>query len=118
MKKEHTDHQGHVNNVQYLQWASEMASAHWEEVIEEVHRSPYIWVVKDHFIEYKKVVFEGDTLDMQTYIAESQGLKSTRMVEFYRDDVLVTRVKTTWVMLDKISNRPKVLAAELAQRFL
>ena len=46
------DDLGHVNNVVYLRWMQQAASAHWEAAADPVLRSSVHWVVIRHEIDF------------------------------------------------------------------
>jgi acyl-CoA thioester hydrolase len=48
VSKEHLDDLNHVNNVQYLSWAQEIAKAHWEKIKEQLEDTPAVWMVRNH----------------------------------------------------------------------
>ena len=96
----------HVNNVRYLQWVQDMAKAHWELLAPQSTRERYIWVVANHFIEYKGEAKAEDTLTLNTFVEASKGVTSIRIVEIYKEEKLITKAKTTWCLLDVHTKRP------------
>lgn len=103
---EHIDRLNHVNNVVYLQWVQEMAGEHWKSKSNATFDAAYFWIVIDHFIEYKGQAFIGDLLTAKTYVEKNEGVRSLRVVEFYKDDKLIVCAKTNWCLIDKARNRP------------
>jgi len=51
--KSHLDELDHVNNVQYLYWAQEIAKSHWSYLIKNINENFGVWVVRHHDITYK-----------------------------------------------------------------
>ena len=51
--KSHLDELDHVNNVQYLYWAQEIAKSHWHYLIKNINENFGVWVVRHHDISYK-----------------------------------------------------------------
>ncbi|QXP52936.1 acyl-CoA thioesterase [Cellulophaga sp. HaHa_2_95] len=98
----------HVNNVRYVQWIQDIAKEHWREKAPKELLEQSIWVVKSHFIEYKRAAVLDDIIDIKTYIKESKGALSIRMVEMHdqKTKQLLLKSKTEWVLLDSQSNRP------------
>ena len=63
----HLDELNHVNNVTYLQWVQDVAKAHWNLRAPEELKKEYIWVVINHFLEYKKPAFLGEELAVKNF---------------------------------------------------
>jgi acyl-CoA thioester hydrolase len=57
---EDIDANGHANNVVYLRWVQEAATAHWFAAVEPGLASSVSWVVVRHEIDYKKPAHLGD----------------------------------------------------------
>src|SRR5579871_932656 len=78
------DGMGHVNNIVYLRWVQEAATAHWYSVVTEQQRADYAWVVVRHEIDYLRPALLGDTLVARTHVGEASGAKFDRYVEIWR----------------------------------
>ena len=102
------DDLNHVNNVRYVQWIQDIAKEHWQEKAPIELLEQCIWVVKSHYIEYKRAAFLNDSIEIKTYIKESKGALSVRVVEMHDKESkqLLLKSKTEWVLLDTKSNRP------------
>ena len=72
------DAMGHVNNITYLQWCLDAAEAHWLEQGTPQLRAVFVWVVLNHFIEYKHPSFEGEELEIRSWVTSAEGVKSER----------------------------------------
>jgi len=103
---EHLDDLQHVNNVVFLQWVQDIAGEHWLSKSTDVFNEAYYWVVIDHFIEYKGQAFLDEVLKVQTFVEKNEGVRSTRIVEFYKEEKLIVRAKTNWCLIDRARNRP------------
>lgn len=116
---DHLDEMNHVNNVQYLQWIQDVAKAHWLEAAKPSWIEQYAWVTLNHFIEYKKPAFLGDELLIQTHVQEFTGAKSNRLVRFtnQKTNELIVQASTWWCMIDRKTNRPVRLPAEMLKSF-
>ncbi|MDW3195332.1 MAG: thioesterase family protein [Cytophagales bacterium] len=114
----HLDDLNHVNNVVYLQWVQDVAAAHWNHKATEQMKSGYIWVVLNHYLEYKRPALLGEKLTARTYVQNYDGPKSERHVEILRGDTLLVQAKTTWCLLDKASQRPKRVPQEFGDLFI
>jgi acyl-CoA thioester hydrolase len=109
--KEAIDHNGHVNNVTYLQWMIEAATKHSDSVgfgYEACFALGGTWVAKSHHIEYKKPAFENDLLQMETWIEQIGKVLSIRRYQLTRpkDEVEICEGKTEWVFVDIEKIRP------------
>jgi acyl-CoA thioester hydrolase len=100
------DDLNHVNNVVYVKWMDEVAFHHWAFLTKEIPLPEYIWVVARHEIDYKGQALLGDELVARTWVGETKGFTSIRLIEFYKDDVLLAKSKTTWAMLDAETYKP------------
>ena len=100
---------GHVNNVVYLRWVQEVATAHWNHAASENLKKLYGWVVLRHEIDYLRPAFLTDQIQGFTWVGEHQGAKFDRFVTLYRagSDQLLASAKTTWCLLDATTLRPK-----------
>ncbi len=108
VQEDDLDNLNHVNNVRYLQWIQDIAKEHWKEKAPKSIFDTSIWVVKSHFIEYKKEAFLNDFIEIKTFIEETKGAISIRIVEMKNKTTndLILKSKTEWVLLDAVTNRP------------
>ncbi|MEH6536207.1 MAG: thioesterase family protein [Psychroserpens sp.] len=113
------DSRHHVNNVRYIEWVQDIAEAHWLLKSSQETRKAYYWVMISHHIQYKAEARLGDTLLLKTYVTESQGVKSTRIVEIYNKstDKLLTTSETIWCFLSHESNRPSRIPKNIETLF-
>ena len=117
VQTEHLDQLQHVNNVTYLQWVQDMAEAHWlSKTSDAINRAVY-WVVLSHYIEYKKPAVLGDQIIARTFVEKSEGFRSERHVEFYREDKLLVKATTDWCLVDRETHRPKRISEEIRDLF-
>ncbi|AUC84087.1 thioesterase [Polaribacter sp. ALD11] len=103
---ENIDDLNHVNNVVYVQWMDTVAFEHWAFLTRDTPLPQYIWVVLKHEIEYLKQAVLGDEITIKTWVGETKGFKSERLMEFYRENQLLVKAKTVWGMLDVIKYKP------------
>jgi len=117
--KEHIDTQNHVNNLVYMQWCLDVAEAHWNEKTTVDQREKYIWYVLNHNIDYTASAYLGDTLEIQTWIANVEGVKSERQYKIIRhkDQKILVEAKTLWCLLDPKTLRPTVVNDEIINLF-
>ena len=103
----------HVNNVVYLQWIQDIANLHWNELKHGVDTAGYVWVVIRHEIDYVGQAQLGDTITAKTWVGKTAGLKSTRHVEFYRNNKLLVKAQTTFCLLHAKSFKPMRITDEI-----
>jgi acyl-CoA thioester hydrolase len=106
---------GHVNNVVYLRWMQDAATAHWESAAPAALRARVAWVVTRHEIEYKAPAFEGERLVARTWVGEASGATWERFIEVRRasDDRLLARGRSVYAALDPATGRPMRVEAEI-----
>ncbi len=107
----------HVNNVVYLEWVQEISVLHWNNLITDKIKAQYIWVAIRHEIDYVNPSFLNDVITVYTWIDETKGVKSIRIVHIYCEDKLLVKAKTTWVLLDAKSLKPKRIGKDLIELF-
>jgi len=122
VEKEDIDFNGHVNNITYLSWMIEAATAHSLAVdfgYEACLALGGTWVAKSHKIEYKKPAFENDELQIKTWIEDIGKILSTRRYEITRlkDGALICEGKTEWVFVDSKKMRPMKIPSEIKEGF-
>lgn len=119
VKKEAIDDLGHVNNVMYLQWVQDISQKHWEYLVSRELRQDIFWVVLSHFIEYKRPAFEGDILELKTWVKKMEGVKSFRCVEIRRkgEEKPLVKSETVWCLMDTQTKHPKRISPELVELF-
>lgn len=100
------DDLNHVNNVVYVEWMDKVAFEHWAFLTKNNPLPEYIWVVIKHEIEYLKQAVLGDVITVRTWVGETKGFKSERLMEFYKNNLLLVKAKTVWGMLDAKTYKP------------
>ncbi len=114
VQPEQIDGLGHVNNIHYLQWVQDVAQAHWEVLTKKIEKPLGIWVVRSHMITYKQPALMGDLLTLKTYIKQSRGVLSERIVEILNTEQTVLAVCITqWCYLNKESKKPEAIPPEI-----
>ena len=113
------DGMNHVNNVTYLQWCLEGAEAHWVNRASVELRTAFVWVVLHHYIEYKNPAFEGDELELRTWVTSAEGVKSERQYSItrLRDNKEIVSAKTLWCLLDAKTQKPTKIQEEIRTLF-
>lgn len=115
--EEDLDERRHVNNVVYLRWAQDIATAHWRALASPDALASLAWVALRHEIDYLAPAVLGDELVIRTWVGEADGLAFERFVEVSRDGKALARARTLWCPVDVRSGRPKRPDAETRARF-
>lgn len=115
------DANGHANNVDYLRWMQEAATSHSDAVgcTKATQAVGATWVVRSHHIEYLRPAFEGDRIEVRTWVADFRRTFSLRKYEFVRpvDGVVLARGETDWIFVDVGSGRPRSVPQEIRELF-
>ena len=119
VQPEDIDGLGHVNNVVYLRWMQQAASAHWERVASPEVKAQVGWVVIRHEIDYKAPAFVGEQLVARTWVGEASAATWERFSEIRRpsDAKLLVRCRSVYVALDPATGRPRRVDAALQAPF-
>ncbi|SNR57769.1 MULTISPECIES: acyl-CoA thioesterase [Hymenobacter] len=112
------DELDHANNVQYVRWVQDTAGEHWLTAYPPGEREHYIWVVREHRIQYRHPALLGEQLRCTTWIGEVRGAQCQRFVHIERatDNKLLCEAETQWVLLDPHSKRPMRIEPEVVTR--
>ena len=113
------DVRNHVNNLRYVQWVQDISEAHWTSKTSKEIRDTYYWVMLRHHIQYKAEAILGEVLYLKTYVTQSEGVKSTRMVEIYNKNTnkLLTISETIWCFISHKNHRPARITSEIKEIF-
>lgn len=117
---EDIDANGHVNNVVYLSWIQDMATAHWSARQPAEDQTRWAWIVLRHEVDYRRPLLLGETAYARTWVAEApEGPRFDRFVRIDGPDGgMCAQARTVWCLIDRTSGRPKRVPADLAARFL
>lgn len=109
----------HVNNVRYVDWINEAAKQHWQLKASHHFIENFYWVVLNHNINYKSAAFLGDKLVIKTFITLSDGAKSHRIVEIYKqkEHKLLVQAETIWCMIDAKTHKPNRIPEDIINLF-
>jgi acyl-CoA thioester hydrolase len=113
------DELGHVNNVVYLRWVQEVAVAHWRHAATASQQAEVAWVVVRHEIDYKHAARLGDEILARTWVGTATSYTFERHTELLRagDRCLLARARTLWCPVDMRSGKPKLVGADVRERF-
>lgn len=113
------DELNHVNNVRYVQWVQEVAKMHWQNEASSEMIKDYYWVMIKHCIEYKNSAYLNDVVTLKTYIENSKGPISTRIVEIINtaSGQLLAKSKTEWCLINVQTQKPMRITPEIEDLF-
>jgi len=101
----------HINNIVYLRWVQDIASAHsrfvgWDFAEYEAIGS--VWVVRRHNITYLQSALAGDEIEMVTWAEAIRGASFTRKTQIFRqkDGAELARCETLWAFINQKTGRP------------
>ena len=113
------DQLGHVNNVTYLRWVQEAATAHWTAGAPPDDQARLLWVVLRHEIDYKQAAQAGDALIARTWVGAATRLRFERFTEILRasDRAVLAAAKTIWCPLDARTRKPVAVSPAVRELF-
>ena len=113
------DDQDHVNNVVYVRWVQDAATAHWTALSSEAERAEVAWVLLRHEIDYTSPARLGDDVIVRTAVGHLEGLTFERLAEVRRaaDGRVLARSRTLWCPVDPRTGRPRRVSEALRTRF-
>lgn len=116
---EEIDELGHVNNAVYVRWLQDIAVQHWVAAASPEMAEQYIWVCRRHEIDYRAPLHVGECVCVTTWVGDYHGATFDRHVDIRKAGTTnwSVRAKTTWVMLDRASGKPKRIPAEILSTF-
>ena len=113
------DEMGHVNNAVYLKWAQQIAVSHWRLIAGAEMGKRWLWVVLRHEIDYRDPILPGDEVVARTWLAAADGPRFDRFIDIRKPGAAraAAVVKSTWVLLDALTRRPKRVTRDILQAF-
>jgi acyl-CoA thioester hydrolase len=113
------DDNGHVNNVVYLRWAQDMGTAHWRSRAPADAQGEWAWVALRHEVDYRRALMPGETAQARTWVAETaDGPRFDRFIRIDGPDgAMCAQVKTTWVLIEQATGRPRRVPAWMMEMF-
>ncbi len=113
------DELGHVNNAVYLRWAQGIATRHWNAAATDAMRQRWLWVVLRHEIDYRDPILPGDSVIARTWLGDATGARFDRFVDIRKPGIAraAASVRSTWVLIDAQTRRPKRIGAEIFDAF-
>lgn len=113
------DERAHVNNVVYLRWVQDIATAHWQALAPAEAASSLAWVALRHEIDYLGPAVLHDELAIITWVGAAEGLRFERFTEVQRvgDQQVLARARTLWCPVDAATGRPRRVSAAVRDIF-
>jgi acyl-CoA thioester hydrolase len=113
------DELGHVNNVVYVRWVQEIATAHWQAAATPEQQADMAWVVVRHEIDYKHPGFLGERLLGRTWVGGAVARTFERNTEILReqDERLLARARTLWCPISRATGRVITVSDAVRDRF-
>jgi len=118
--KDFIDENGHVNNVVYVQWMQDIAVEHYSSIGGVEAQGPEsTWVIREHKVEYFLPAFEGDEIEVRTWVENVRRVRSLRQYEFIRksDGKTLVKGETDWVFVDVKTSAPRRVPNEVIKVF-
>ncbi len=116
------DGNGHVNNVQYVQWMQEAAMVHsaaqgWPQ--ERYKTLGRTWIIRSHTIEYCHSAYVGDIITVFTWVATFEKFRSLRKFKFYRaaTNTVLATAATLFIFCDLATGRPLHIPKEVQDAY-
>lgn len=119
---EHIDVLGHVNNVVYVSWMQDVATAHIEALglgIKEYLELKHAMVAVEHHMQYRKAALEGEEIILRTWLDDINALYLSRQYAFYRpkDRTILFTAMTKWACVEIATGRPKRMSPTFTQAY-
>lgn len=113
------DLMGHVNNVVYLRWVQEVATAHWTAKAALEDQASLLWVVLRHEIDYLRPALLGDSIMARTWVGPASRIKFERHIEILRasDGAVLAHARSLWCPIDSQTMKPVAVRPEVRERF-
>ena len=122
VQPEHIDILGHVNNVVYVAWMQDVATAHIETLglgLKEYIELKHAMVAVEHQVQYRKAAMLDDEVILRTWFYDINALYSFRQYAFYRakDNTLLFTGSTKWACIEIATGRPKRMSPTFIQAY-
>lgn len=114
------DENGHVNNVTYVQWMQDIAVEHYASIGGIESQGPdATWVIREHRVEYFLPAFEGEEIEVRTWVENIRRVRSLRKYEFVRrsDGRVLVKGETDWVFVDAKTGAPRAVPEKVSKVF-
>lgn len=112
----------HVSNIEYVRWLDRAAELHADSLgytRRFMLHNGIMWFVARHEIDYLAECWLNDELVIATWVRDFHKVKSWRdyVIVRPRDDRVICRAATLWVLVDLATRRPRRIQSEMIERF-
>jgi acyl-CoA thioester hydrolase len=123
VSQQEIDRLGHVNNIEYLQWMQDAATAHSTAQGWPGSRYGELgagWVVRSHKIEYLAPALLDDAVVVKTWVANFEKIRSLRKFKIFReaDNTVLAIAETQWVFICFQRRQPRRVPDEVRNAFI
>lgn len=123
VQAEHIDGLGHVNNIRYITWCEELAWQHSEQLglsvndYQELDRAMAVYHAE---FDYRAPAFEGQTLQVGTWLSFAKGTRMTRRFEILQMENGELLMSGLWQLscIEISSGKPKRFPREFVDIYL
>ena len=118
---EEIDDLDHAGNYFYIKWMQHAAIAHstangWPP--QRYNDLGAGWVARSHRITYLKPAYEGDSLDIKTWVANMRPAVSLRCYEIFNaDGEMLATAETDWAFVNYVRKKPVRIPVEVSSCF-
>jgi len=119
VRPEDIDQFDHVNNVVYVRWVQEVATAHWNAAATAAQKETIGWVVVRHEIDYVNSTRLGDKIIARTWVGAAEKNIFERHTELLRaaDMKTLARARSLWCPINLKTFKPTRVGADVYERF-
>lgn len=112
------DENKHVNNVVYVRWVQEMATAHWRARASQEAQSNWTWVVLRHEIDYRRPLLPGEKAEARTWVGARSGPRYVRYVRIDGPDgEACAQAVSVWCLINMTTRKPTRVPDTLVEAF-
>ncbi|WOE31625.1 MULTISPECIES: thioesterase family protein [unclassified Acinetobacter] len=122
VEPQHIDILGHVNNVVYVSWMQDVASAHIEALglgLQQYIALKHAMVAVEHHVQYRKAALVNDEIVLRTWLDDLNALYLSRQYVFYRakDQTILFVANTKWACVEIATGRAKRMSPSFTQAY-
>ncbi len=113
------DELGHVNNVVYLRWVQDAATAHWSAAATREQQEAVAWVALRHEIDYKQPTRLGDAIIASTWVGSAESVRFERFVDILRatDRRVLAHARTVWCPISRTTGKVTRVSEDVRRAF-
>lgn len=117
---EDVDELAHVNNLVYVRWVLDVATAHsaargWD--FAAYRRAGGVFVVRRQEVDYLRPAFLGEKVRVETWVESFTRVTSLRRTRIVGPGGELARATTTWAFVNVNNGRPTRIPDEILAAF-